>query len=49
MVSPFQGLHIGYPFTQGFTLGYYIAGPSALIAGGCRNIGEVAGIASGGS
>ena len=32
MVSPFQGLHIGYPFTQGFTLGYYIAGPSALIA-----------------
>jgi hypothetical protein len=29
MVSPLQGLNIGYAFTQGFTLGYYIAGPSA--------------------
>ncbi len=40
MVSPIHGLHIGYLFTQGFTLGYYIAGPSAFIAAGCRSIGE---------
>ena len=47
MVSPLQGLHIVYPFTQGFTLGYYIAGPSALIAGGYRYIGGFLGFSSG--